>query len=140
MLSTETWSRPAVRAWGLARRFQKFLAVGSLGLLLNQGALFALAGLIGVPLVVASPIAIALSMALTFSLNEVWTWHDRGGGRLIQRALWYGSINSGGLLLNWAVLLLLEGRGLHYLLANLFGAGIAACWNFALNNTITWRD
>jgi putative flippase GtrA len=29
---------------------------------------------------------------------------------------------------------------MHYALANLFGAGIAAMWNFALNHVITWRE
>jgi putative flippase GtrA len=28
---------------------------------------------------------------------------------------------------------------MHYLLANLVGAGVAAVWNFLLNNAITWR-
>ncbi len=28
---------------------------------------------------------------------------------------------------------------MHYLLANLVGAGIAAVWNFGLNHVITWR-
>jgi putative flippase GtrA len=28
---------------------------------------------------------------------------------------------------------------MHYLIANLIGAAIAAVWNFGLNNAITWR-
>jgi putative flippase GtrA len=141
MMSSETWPRSAVRVWGLAQRFQKFLVVGAVGLAVNQGMLFLLAGLASVPVVVASPIAIAASMVVTFVLNEAWTWHDRGGGRILNRAFLYGTINSGGLLINWGVLLYLEREaGLHYLLANLVGAGIAAVWNFLLNHLITWRD
>jgi dolichol-phosphate mannosyltransferase len=140
MLSTETWPQSAAQAWGVARRFQKFVVVGCIGLAANQGALYVLAGEAGVPLAAASPVAIALSMVVTFLLNETWTWHDRGGGRLGRRALWYAGINSGGLILNWGILLLLEDRGMHYLLANLFGAGVAAVWNFSLNNAITWRE
>ena len=141
MMSTETWPRSAVRVWTLAQRFQKFLLVGAIGLAVNQGMLFLLAGLASVPVVLASPVAIALSMVVTFLLNEAWTWHDRGGGRILNRALLYGTINSGGLLINWGVLLFLEQEiGVHYLLANLVGAGIAAVWNFLLNHLITWRD
>lgn len=141
MMSTETWPRPAVRFLTLTQRFQKFLVVGAVGLAVNQGMLFLLAEFSALPLRAASPIAIFASMLVTFSLNEVWTWHDRGSGRIVQRALLYGTINSGGLLINWGILLYLEQEaGVHYLLANLIGAAIAAVWNFGLNNVITWRS
>jgi putative flippase GtrA len=66
-------------------------------------------------------------------------WHDRGTGPILHRALLYGSINSGGLLINWFLLVSLHDMGLNYLIANLFGAGVAAIWNFTLNHVITWR-
>jgi dolichol-phosphate mannosyltransferase len=140
MLSTEGLPRPAVRAATVTRRFQKFLLVGAIGLAVNQCALFVLVALVGLPLVAASPVAIVLSMAVTFTLNERWTWRDRGRGRLVHRALLYGSINSGGLLINWFTLVSLDRMGLNYLIANLIGAGIAAVWNFSLNHALTWRD
>jgi putative flippase GtrA len=87
----------------------------------------------------ASPIAIFLSMIVTFILNERWTWHDRGQGRILHRAVLYGSINSGGLLINWLTLVSLHQIGLDYLVANLVGAGFAAAWNFSLNHALTWR-
>ena len=141
MMSTETWPRPALRAWTLAQRFQKFLVVGAVGLAVNQGALTILHEVLTLRLSVASPVAIAVSMLVTFTLNEAWTWHDRGSGRFAARALLYGTINSGGLVINAGVLLYLEGEmGMHYQLANLVGAGTAAIWNFSLNHIITWRD
>ena len=140
MLSSESLPRPAVRAATLTRRFQKFLVVGAIGLGVNQGLLFVLVGLLGVSLIYASPLAILASMAVTFALNERWTWHDRGRGPLGQRALLYGSINSGGLLINWLVLVSLHRLGMNYLIANLTGAGIAAVWNFSLNHALTWRE
>ncbi len=140
MMSTETWPQSAIRAWTLAQRFQKFVVVGAVGLAVNQGLLYLLAGVAGMRVAAASPLAIFASMLVTFALNEVWTWHDRGRGRLVHRALLYGTINSGGLLINWGILVGLEHAGLHYLLANLVGAGCAAVWNFGLNNVITWRE
>ena len=140
MLSTENLPRPVARMATITRRFQKFLLVGAIGLAVNQSALFALVAFAEAPLVAASPIAILMSMAVTFVLNERWTWHDRSGGRLLHRALLYGSINSGGLLINWFTLVSLERTGLNYLVANLIGAGIAAVWNFSLNHALTWRD
>ncbi len=139
MQSTETWVQPALRVWTLTQRFQKFLVVGAIGLVVNQVMLYFLVSLTALALPIASPVAIVISMGATFALNEVWTWHDRGTGRILSRAVMYGTINSGGLVINAGVLLFLHGQGMHYLLANLIGAGIAAVWNFGLNNAITWR-
>lgn len=139
MLSSESLPRPVLRAAAVTRRFQKFLLVGAIGLGVNQGLLFVLVGLAGFPVIAASPVAILASMVVTFTLNERWTWHDRGQGRVLHRALLYGSINSGGLLINWLLLISLERTGMNYLLANLVGAGVAAIWNFSLNHALTWR-
>ena len=140
MLSSESLPRPVARVAALSQRFQKFLIVGAFGLAVNQGLLFALVDWLGLAVAVASPIAILVSMVVTFLLNERWTWHDRGTGPILQRAMLYGSINSGGLLINWLMLVSLHEMGLNYLIANLVGAGVAAIWNFSLNHVITWRE
>jgi putative flippase GtrA len=140
MISVESWPDSAVKIWTLAQRFQKFIVVGAIGLLVNQVGLAALHGILGIDVKVASPIAILASMVVTFYLNEAWTWHDRGSGRVLHRAMSYVPINVGGLIINWGVLTYLhDSFDMHYLIANLFGAGLAAIWNFALNNAITWR-
>jgi putative flippase GtrA len=70
-----------------------------------------------------------------------WRWSGcRSSRPRPWRALLYGSINSGGLLINWFTLVSLDRMGLNYLIANLIGAGIAAVWNFSLNHALTWRD
>lgn len=141
MISTESWPQPAVRVYVLAQRFQKFLVVGSFGLAINQGLLFVFRHLFELPLSLASPVAIFVSMVATFALNEMWTWHDRGSGPIMHRLFFYCPINTVGLLINFGVLsYLVHDHDWHYLLANLVGAGFAAIWNFTLNHLITWRD
>ncbi|CAA9563723.1 MAG: hypothetical protein AVDCRST_MAG73-3961 [uncultured Thermomicrobiales bacterium] len=140
MMSTESWPQPALRLWTLAQRFQKFVAVGAFGLVVNQAGLFGLHDVASFDLVLASPLAILASMVATFSLNEFWTWHDRGSGRIATRAVLYGAVNSGGLAINYGVLALLVAEfEMHYLAANLVGAAVAAVWNFGVNNAVTWR-
>jgi putative flippase GtrA len=139
MQQTERLPAAATRALNLGVRFQKFLVVGAVGLAVNQGLLLLLVSQAGMRVIQASPIAILVSMAVTFALNETWTWHDRGAGRLLHRALCYLAINSGGLLINWGLLVWLHHAGVPYQFANLIGAGVAAVWNFGLNHAITWR-
>ncbi len=140
MISAESWPQSAVKLWTLTQRFQKFVAVGVIGLAVNQAGLVVLHDIAGLAVRAGSPIAIFASMIVTFFLNEVWTWHDRGTGRIVHRAMSYVPINVGGLIINWVILgWLHDSFGMHYLLANLFGAGVAAIWNFLLNNAITWR-
>lgn len=141
MLSVESWPEPAARAWKLAHRFQKFLVVGAIGLAVNQGFLFLFHDVFHLTLTFASPVAIFLSMVVTFALNEHWTWHDRGTGPVLHRMGMYFPINLVGLLINFGVLwLLVHEFDVHYLIANLFGAGIAAIWNFLVNHHVTWRE
>ncbi|HEV2527765.1 MAG TPA: GtrA family protein [Thermomicrobiales bacterium] len=140
MISTRTWPAPAVRAFSMVQRLQKFLLVGALGLLTQQVFVFLfhdIANWSNRPSLVA---AIGISMAVTFVLNEMWTWHDRGSGSILQRMLFYVPINTIGLLINLEVAVLLnENAGVHLQIASLIGAGVAAVWNFTVNNFVTWR-
>jgi putative flippase GtrA len=141
MMSTESWPQPAIRLWMVAQRFQKFLVVGAFGLGVNLGSLYILHSLASISGRIASPIAIFISMIVTFSLNERWTWHDRGSGKIVHRVLLYFPINCVGLLINYLIFLALHYRAdWNALVAQLVGAGFAAIWNFSLNNMITWRD
>ena len=139
MQQTDRLPSAAARGWNIGQRFQKFLVVGAIGLGVNQGLLILLVSRAGISVVAASPLAILISMAVTFVLNETWTWQDRGAGKIGHRAMLYVAINSGGLLINWGLLVWLHRLGMNYQLANLVGAGAAAIWNFVLNHRVTWR-
>lgn len=140
MISADSMPESLTKIWTLAQRFQKFLVVGAVGFATNQGFLWLLHSQFDVAVRAASPIAIAISMVVTFYLNEIWTWKDRGTRHWLRRAQSYIPINIGGLAINWGVLTWLhDSFGVHYLLANIAGAGLAAIWNFGLNNAITWR-
>ena len=141
MISSEALPDRAIQAFSVAKRFQKFLVVGAIGLGVNQLLLLFFHDVVKLELALSSVFAIAISMLVTFILNEVWTWHDRGKGMIYHRLAMYVPINSVGLVINTAILLVLVNQyDMHKLVANLIGAGAAAVWNFGLNSAITWRE
>ncbi len=140
MISTRSWPEPAIRAFNLVQRLQKFLLVGAMGLLTQQVFVFLFHDIVHWGNRPSLVVAIGISMAVTFILNEMWTWHDRGSGSIFHRMLFYVPINTVGLLINLEVAVLLNDNvGVHLQIASLIGAGLAAIWNFTVNNFITWR-
>lgn len=141
MISTRTWPEPAVRMLNIVQRLQKFLLVGAIGLVTQQVLVFVFHNLASWHPRPSLVVAIAASMAVTFTLNEMWTWHDRGRGSILSRMMFYVPINSIGLLINLEVAILLtDSMNVHLQIASLIGAGVAAVWNFAANNFVTWRS
>ena len=141
MISTRTWPEPAVRVFNIVQRLQKFLLVGAVGLVTQQILVFVFHNLAHWHARPSLVVAIAVSMVVTFTLNEMWTWHDRGRGSIFSRMMFYVPINTVGLLINLEVALLLsDSMNVHLQIASLLGAGVAAIWNFAANNFVTWRS
>lgn len=140
MISTRTWPEPAVRVLNLAQRLQKFIVVGAVGLATQQVLVFVFHELLKWHTRPSLVAAIAVSMVVTFTLNEYWTWHDRGKGHVLGRMAYYVPVNTIGLLINLEVAVMINSHGnVHLQIASLIGAGVAAIWNFGANNLLTWR-
>ncbi len=134
------WQSDASRGgWGLIGKLLKFSLVGASGLVVNTAALFSLHQLAGLPLLVASPLAVECSIVNNFIWNDRWTFGIRPD--TWQRFLKFNLISLGGLAIATGVLYgLVTLAGIHYLLANLVGIGMATLWNFSLNLFWTWRE
>ena len=123
----------------LAIRFLKFFTIGLGGLTINMVSLYLLTDKAHFYYVFAALPAIQLSLLFTFCFNEIWTWKDRRSGWIGDRYLKYQLVNGVGIGINIGALFLFADRlGVHYLLANGFGAGLAAFWNFTGNHLFTW--
>ena len=145
MISTRSWPEPAIRMYNLAQSFRKFLIVGAVGLAVQQVLLFLFHNVVHLSRVPSFVIAIAISMAVTFLLNEKWTWHDRGSGSIVGRLMYYVPINTIGLLIavvvaEYSITFFPDDTGIYVQLAGLLGAGVAAVWNFTGNHFVTWRS
>jgi dolichol-phosphate mannosyltransferase len=121
--------------------FLRFSAVGCSGIAVNLGAYYALTRMLAVPMAVASPIAIELSVIWNFALNDVWTF----GGRRLQSGLAsrigrFHAVSLAAGLMNYSILLLLARAGWWDMVANLVGIAAGALVKFAVNSAWTWRE
>jgi dolichol-phosphate mannosyltransferase len=132
-----------MRRTGETWRIIKFCLVGISGIFVNEGLLWILAQLAGLPLVIASPISIECSIISNFTLNNFFTFHDRRSLALkstLYRLLKFNLVSLGGLAINLGVLLFFTHViGVYYLVANLFGIVVAFIWNYILSTWWTWR-
>lgn len=100
--------------------------------------LFLLYQLAGMPFVLASALSVELAIASNFVWNDRWTFQRTS--RSLARFAKFNLVSLGGLLVTTGTAyLLVQQGGVHYLLANLAGIGLAALCNFVANVAWTWR-
>ena len=118
--------------------FTKFLVVGAIGVVVNEGLLLALQAA-GVYLLYASASAIEVSIISNFFLNDVWTFRDRRSGHVAVRLVKFNVLMLAGLVVNTAVLDVgVDYFGMAAAVANLFGIGAAFVLRYALSVKYAW--
>lgn len=123
--------RPMLVRWG------KFNAVGLVGFALQLGVLWLLARVIGMQYLVATAVAVEISLLHNFVWHETWTWkglavEDRWR-RLFRFHLANGFLSiASNVLFTW----LLMQSGLPLLFANTAAVAVTALLNFAL--AVVW--
>jgi putative flippase GtrA len=95
--------------------------------------------LLMLPLWLASAISIQTAIVVTFTLNSLLTWRDRQTESFWRRAGTFEAVSLVGLGIQELTLLVGVG-GLHlfYLLVLVVGIGLAAIWNYLVNNRVTF--
>ncbi len=138
---------------GMRSRLVRFAAVGASGVLVNLGALWLLAGVLHVRDVLASAVAIQVSILWNFFLNTAYTYRDRNAGAragLWERLARFNLVSLVGLGLQLGTFVLVRGALLHVLrrgelgnlryAAQLLGIALATAWSFTGNLHFTWRQ
>jgi dolichol-phosphate mannosyltransferase len=121
----------------LLSRVARFLVVGGLGVAVNTVALFLLHQQAHLPLALASVLAVEVAIGWNFIWNNRWTFgrRDLSLGRFAR----FNLVSLDGLAITTAaVWTLASAVGLHYLVANLVGIGLATSWNLAGSFIWTW--
>jgi putative flippase GtrA len=143
----------AATAGLLRSRVVRFALVGASGVAVNLGALWFLAGALGLREVFASAIAVEASIVWNFALNDAFTFRDRNAAAQVgaaRRWLRYNLISLVGLAIQLGTFVLLRAAVLNGLHREALGAlrypvqcagiALATAWSFSGNLHFTWRQ
>ncbi len=146
--------------FGVSPIILRFLIVGGLGYLINQSFLLLLYDSSILPflpprdsdaallffthddarLLVASIIAVEVSIFSNFYWHDRWTFRDRVKKPLLQRYLQFNATSFGSPLISVVVLNILTPYvGIHHLIANTIGIILGTSWNWFCNTRLIWR-
>jgi len=145
------WRPPAAVARSTLARF---LLVGAISYVVNQALLIALydgafaslprggarpANAVDLPLLLASVIALEVSIVVRFALNDRWTFRDRCGKPLAAR-FYQSNFTSFGspLICLAAVNVLTPYFGVSYLISNSLGILLGLAWNWFWSTRLVW--
>jgi putative flippase GtrA len=126
-------------------RFLRFNAVGALGIAVQVCALWILAGPLRVHYIVATAIAIEISVLHNFFWHLHWTWarerDDRSHRHVLFRcAAFHAGNGLVSMLGSLALMPLLVGRlHVHYVLANLLAIACTGLLNFVLGDRMIFQ-
>lgn len=133
--------RLLIHKYGAWSNLAHFLAVGSLGAIVNLGLLTLLIAL-GLPLKVSIATAIAISMVFNFALNRRFTFASARKDSIATQFCGFIGACSLGALLNYFVTNELAGEFpfLYPQVAALAGIAAGVCVNFMINQFIVFRS
>jgi putative flippase GtrA len=126
-------------------RFLRFNAVGALGIAVQVLTLWLLAGPLHVHYLVATVIAIEVSVLHNFSWHHRWTWARQAAGgppsHVFFRCVAFHAGNGlVSMLGSLALMPLFVGQlGMHYVVANLLAVACTGLLNFLLGDRLIFR-
>jgi putative flippase GtrA len=151
---------PALKPEHLVQRMRRstlarFLAVGGISYAVNQALLFLLYERVfgkqdvldfgplrqlDGGLLLASLLAMELSILVRFALNDAWTFRGRGGSSFLTRLVQSNVSSLGSPVIALGCLNLMTPLlGISYLIANSFGIALGLAWNWAWSSRVIWR-
>lgn len=130
------------------QRFMRFAVVGVTGTLVDFVLLVVLRELLGLPVLIANTLSYSAGIVNNFTLNRLWTFKEaRSKGVWVQFGQFF-AVSTAGLLLNNAIVLLLDtslgalfnAPESGYLVAKVVATGVVLVWNFLINRYWTFND
>jgi dolichol-phosphate mannosyltransferase len=124
-----------------SREFIKFCLVGTGGIFVNIGAYILLTRIAKIPMEIAAPIAIELSILSNFTFNNSWTFRKRHTNTSLLNKLYrYHIVSLCAGATNYCMLLfLVKVFNIWDILANLIGIAVGTLVNYFMNSLWTWK-
>jgi len=124
-------------------RVFRFIAVGLIGVVVNESILWFMTARVGFFYLFSAIIGTELAIVNNFVWNDLWTFDDMIRDRTVKstfsRFLKFNISMVGGTAISLAVLWALTTLfGLNYLFSNLFAIGVAMLWNYLVSITFVW--
>lgn len=117
-------------------RFVKFAAVGGIATAIQYAVLILLVRACGMAPTPASSSGFVLSAGVNYVLNYRFTFQsDRPHGPAAAK---FAALAVTGLLINAAIMRLMTGTGVHYLIAQVCATAVVLFWNFIGNSLWTF--
>jgi dolichol-phosphate mannosyltransferase len=129
---------PSLKKALLTPVLPKFLFVGAIGVIINAAILSVQVEFLRPRPYLAVPLAFETSLVCNFVLNDKYTFHAVGGGKLLRLAKYNVSSILALLLQLASVYILTEFLIVHYLIASILGIGLGFVANYLLSLRI-WR-
>jgi len=125
------------------RRWLRFNAVGAIGIGVQLAALAVLKGLLRLPYLTATALAVEAAVLHNFVWHERWTWKDRrqAGGSVLSRLVRF-HLGNGlvSIAVNLVAMRLLVGRlHMQYLIANTLAIAAGSLANFFISDLLVFR-
>jgi len=136
LLALTRWVQTRIAAGG------RFLAVGLLGIGVNQLLLWAVVEGTHVHYLLAAILASQGSTAFNFAGVELWVFGERRRRTgVLRRFLAFDGLNASALLLRLPILFALtSGLHIHYLISNLLAIGLLTAVRFVFSDRLIWRS
>ncbi len=135
-----------------AKRFVKFMVVGTIGFIVDFGTLTTLVELFKVQTLIANTISFSAAVVSNFTWNRLWTYPDSRSKPLVAQLVQFITVSVAGLIINDTIVYLLEGvfndlmheahllEGRGYIPAKIVATVVVLFWNFFINRYWTYGD
>lgn len=119
--------------------FSKFLAVGIVGMLIDNAILFTLHNYTTLHVVLSKVISAETSILFMFIINDVWTFKEHKNRNIFRRFLRSNSVRLVGLAVGTTGFYIFYLVKFPLLVANVTGIGIGFVFNYFFENLLTWE-
>jgi putative flippase GtrA len=123
-----------------SRDITRFLAVGSVGFIVNYVMLILLFDLLGLPILASQIVGAEIALIATFTGNNLWAFQGHRHIPIKKKLMTFHATAGIGILINSScVITLVRFEHVYYGLALVVGSCAGLIWNYTLNKKVVFK-